>query len=83
MNNMKFKEGCMVEVCRSDGGIFQCWFRDRIISSDSEYYLVEYDNLLNDHGKRYVEDVQADVIRPEPPHISCFGRVKDGCIMSR
>ncbi|GLJ34815.1 hypothetical protein SUGI_0701120 [Cryptomeria japonica] len=67
MSNMKFKEGHRVEVCRSDGGTLRSWYRARIISHNRDCYRVQYDNLLNDHGKHVVEDVYADIVRPEPP----------------
>ncbi|GLJ34985.1 hypothetical protein SUGI_0704160 [Cryptomeria japonica] len=78
---MKFKEGCMVEVCRSGGGIFQSWFRARIISCDAHYYKVEYDNLLDDNGKRVMEDVRADAVRPEPPHMTEIRKLAPGHII--
>ncbi|KAH9289517.1 hypothetical protein KI387_033634, partial [Taxus chinensis] len=68
--NMKSKEGYLVEVCRSNGGILQSWFRAKIISCKEHCYKVEYDNLLNDHGKRVVEDVCVDAVRPEPPRMT-------------
>ncbi|XP_057824352.2 uncharacterized protein LOC131036469 isoform X3 [Cryptomeria japonica] len=81
MNNMKFKEGCMVEVCSSDGGSFQSWFRARIISCNANCYQVEYDNLLNDHGKHYVKNVRADAVRPEPPHMTETRKLAPGHVI--
>ncbi|GLJ34980.1 hypothetical protein SUGI_0704140 [Cryptomeria japonica] len=81
MNNMKLKEGCNAEVCRSDGGIFQSWFRAWIISCNAHYYQVEYDNLLDDNGERVVEDVRADAVRPEPPQMTKMRKLAPGHII--
>ncbi|GLJ34830.1 hypothetical protein SUGI_0701380 [Cryptomeria japonica] len=75
---MKSKEEYMVEVCRSDGGLLQSWFRAKIISCKPDGYRVEYDNLLNDHGKHFVEDVRADAVRPEPPRMTEIRKLAPG-----
>ncbi|KAH9289514.1 hypothetical protein KI387_033631, partial [Taxus chinensis] len=67
---MKFKEGHRVEVFRSDGDTSRSWYRARIILHNRDHYRVQYDNLVNDHGKHVVEDVYADAVRPEPPSMT-------------
>ncbi|KAJ8899316.1 hypothetical protein K2173_018290 [Erythroxylum novogranatense] len=64
---MKLRKGDVVEVLRREHDPCSSWFLGRIIEVDKNYYVVRYGISADRDQERFVEKVQKQDVRPQPP----------------
>ncbi|MBA0802618.1 hypothetical protein Gohar_012897 [Gossypium harknessii] len=70
LDNMKFKQGNLVEVLRREHDPYGSWFTGNIISADGDNYIVRYKLLVDHEEKRVAEKVRGMDVRPLPPSVN-------------